>query len=182
MFQVLDSITQIYFVTVDYDDDPGKWWRMSIAMEFGLCSAWRNSKHESIPLVFEGWWWWRDIQKRSKCIMWWVGNSRDCSNPNVPETCIIIIILDHGVTTPLTSLFPSSSSSSNQTFWWGVLWDPQSENTSLLLDIVESHRDGLTTGGMNVYFPSSFCQFQQNLYGNQIDWELCTCQTTKTLT
>jgi hypothetical protein len=24
VFQVLDSITQIYFVTVDYDDDPGK--------------------------------------------------------------------------------------------------------------------------------------------------------------
>jgi hypothetical protein len=51
--------------------------------------------------------------------MWWVGNSRDCSNPNIPETCIIII-LDHGVTTPLTSLFPSSSSSSsssNQAFW-----------------------------------------------------------------
>jgi hypothetical protein len=53
--------------------------------------------------------------------MWWVGNSRDCSNPNIPETCIIII-LDHGVTTALTSLFPSSSStssssSSNQAFW-----------------------------------------------------------------
>ncbi len=115
--------------------------------------------------------------------MWLVGNSCDCSNPNIPETCIIII-LDHGVTTPLTSLFPSSSSSSssssNQAFWWGVLWDPQAENTSLLLDIVESHRDGLTTGGMNVYFPSSFCQLQQKLYGNQIDWELCTCQTTKT--
>jgi hypothetical protein len=46
--------------------------------------------------------------------MWRVGNSRDCSHPNIPETCIITI-LDHGVTTPLTSLFPSSSS--NQAFW-----------------------------------------------------------------
>jgi hypothetical protein len=108
-----------------------------------------------------------------------VGNSRDCSNPNIPETCIIII-LDRGVTSPLTSLFPSSSSSSYSSNWWGVLWDPKAENTSLLSDIVESHRDGLTTGGMNVYFPSSFCQLQKNLYGNQIDWELCTCQTTKT--